>query len=98
MTVLEAMTVASWGGTFSEWSIARDRSDRGDLRRPDSGGQRWAGGAGGIDGPAGSGSAGQPVGAAGGPGWWVPAGPQGADVGGHDPGWWQPHRSRRRAA
>ena len=38
MTVLDAVIGTNWGGTFGDRSIARDRPDRGDPRRPEPGG------------------------------------------------------------
>jgi hypothetical protein len=98
MTVFEVVVVANPGGTSSEWSIARDRARRGDLRRRESGCQRRLGVGRDAGVAPGVGGADQSHGSAEGPGGWRVAGLQGADVGAHDHRGWFAHRPRRHAA
>src|ERR687897_3223432 len=98
MTVLKAVIAASWGGTSGEWSIARDRPDRGGLRRPERRRQLRVAGARDVDGPPRARSAGERHSAPGGPGRWRVPGPQDPHAGGGDPGRRVAHRPRQRAA
>ena len=98
MTVFYVVLLTSQGGTSSDASIARDRPHRGHLRRPEPGRQRRAAARRHADAAARAGGVGRRHGAAGRPGRWCPAGPQGVDVGARDDRRRHPHRSRRHAA
>src|ERR1700728_2805827 len=98
MAVLDVAVIPNRGGTSCELIIAHVRTRRGDLRRPDAGGRRWAPRARHAHGPPGPRSAGEPDGA---PRWSRRRGPSGAKaahLGGGDPGRSDPHRPRRSPA
>src|SRR3990172_7191732 len=84
MTVFEVVVVTNRGGTSSEWSIARDRSHRGDCRRSELGRQCGAGGGRDTRGAARVGGIDQPHGLPDGRGGWFAPEPEDLDPGACD--------------